>query len=135
MLGCHNRRRRQPENPVICPCDVRDIFRSSVPHVAARAVRIFLVMRCSKRRLVMTRKTFRPEERRPLLWSRREMRIMTARAGHLVPTHTLARTLSELLDLAYSTSGDAMFRIDIEREIVRDRVAGTIVEGRMSSTF
>src|SRR5882757_1411401 len=135
MLGCHIRRRRQPENPVICPCDVRNIFRSGVPHVAACAVGIFRVMRCNKRRLVMTRKTFCPEERRPLFWGRREMRIMTARAGHLVPAHTLACTLSKLLDLAYSASSDAVFRVDIKSEIVRDRIAGMIVEGRMPSTF
>jgi hypothetical protein len=62
------------------------------------------------------------------------MRIMTAHAGHLVPAHTFACTLSELLDLAYSTSREAMFKIDIKSEIVRDRIAGMIVEGRMSST-
>lgn len=62
----------------------------------------------------MTRKALRPEERRPLLWGRREMRIMATGAGHLISAHALARALGELLDLAYPANSKAIFRINIK---------------------
>ena len=58
----------QPENPMICPCDVWNIFRSGVPHVATGAVGIFRVMRYARiAGWLWHAKTFCPEERRPLL--------------------------------------------------------------------
>ena len=58
------------------------------------------------------------------------MGIVTTRAGHLVPTHALARALSELFDLAYSTCGQIIAGIDIEGEIVGNQIARMIVRAR-----
>ena len=88
------------------------------------------MVRCGKLWLVMTRKALRTEERHALFRCRREMRVMTASAGHLVPAHALARALSKLLNFAHSSGSHVIPGVDIKGEIVGDRVAGPIVDAR-----
>src|ERR1700761_1143636 len=128
-------RRGQPENPMVCPRDVRNIFCSRVPHVATGAVGIFRVMQYDELRLAMAGQALCPEKYRTLCWGRREVWIVTTRAGHSVSTYALARALSELFDLAYSTCGQIVAGIDIEGEIIGNRIAGMIVQRGMPSPF
>ena len=83
----------------------------------------------------MTGETFGTEERDALLRRRREVRIVTARARHFIPAHSLASALRELFNFADAASRQAIVRIDIEGEIVGDRVAGTVVERRAPCPF
>ena len=120
---------------MVCPGDVRNIFCSGVPHVAACAVAGFpgdamqQIAAGYGRPGTSSGKMTRAARRR------REVRIMTTRAGHLIPAHTLARALCELFDFAYSTSSQVIAGVDIKGKIVGDGIAGMIVECGMSGTF
>jgi hypothetical protein len=114
---------------------MRNIFCSRVPHVTAGAVGIFLVMRYGELGLAVAGETLCPEEGRALFGRRREVRIVTTGAGHPVPAHALARALSELLNLAYSACRQVSAGIDIEGEIVGNRIARMVVERGMPCPF
>ena len=113
---------------MIRPGDVRNVFCPRMAHVTADAVWVFRMMRCRELRLAMAGKAPGPEKCSALCRRRREVGIVTARAGHLIPTHTFACALSELFNFAYSAGSQAVSGVDIEGEIVGDRIAGTIIK-------
>jgi hypothetical protein len=113
---------------MICPCDVRYVLRAGVAHVAACAIGVFRMVRCSELRLAVAGETLGTKEGDALLGRGCGVGIVTACARHFVPTHSLASALRELFNLADATSGQIVARINIEGEIVGDRVTRTVVK-------
>ena len=75
------------------------------------------------------------EEFCALVRSRSEVRIMAAGAGHFVAAHALAGAFAKLLYFAHATSRQIVAGVYIEGEVVRDRFARAIVEGRAACSL
>ena len=113
---------------MICPCDVRDVLRAGVAHVAACAIGIFRMMRCSELRLSVAGEALGTKEGDALLRRGREVGIVAACARHFVPTHPLASALRELFNLTDPPGGEIVAGINIEGEIVGYRIARAVVQ-------
>jgi hypothetical protein len=120
---------------MVSPGYVGCVLRAYAGHVAAGAIRIIRVVICSKLFPRVAGEALGLIELNALLLRRREVGVVTTRAGHRSAATPLAHALIELFHFADAASGNVLFLIDEVAAVFTDRISGPEVEHGTPSTI